>query len=98
METKHLKKYAPEARRDFIAAVKNKAAVYGLLRKEILPMQEEGDVVIIGDRPFPRAVAKQRKELEARIRKEGFQQFMVQPEQLDAILDRLENARQRIYK
>ena len=77
METKHLKKYAPEARRDFIAAVKNKAAVYGLLPDgKILPMKEEGDVVIIGDRPFPRSVAKQRNELEARIRKEGFQQFI----------------------
>lgn len=54
----------------------NKAAVYGLLPNEILPMQEEGDVVIIGDRPFPRTVAKQRKELEDRIRKEGFQQFI----------------------
>lgn len=77
METKHLKKYAPEARREFIEAVTNKAAVYGLLPKdEVLPMQEEGDVVIIGDRPFPRSVAKQRKELEERIRKEGFQQFI----------------------
>ena len=73
METKHLKKYAPEARRNIIAAVKNKAAVYGLLPKEILPMREEGDVVIIGDRPFPRSVAKQRQELESRIDKEGFQ-------------------------
>ncbi|NBT30555.1 MAG: carbohydrate ABC transporter substrate-binding protein [Rhodobacteraceae bacterium] len=34
----------------------------------------------------------------AKLGMEGFQQFMVQPEQLDAILDRLENARQRIYK
>ena len=76
METKSLKKYAPEARRDFIAAVKNKAAVYGLLPKEILPMQEEGDVVIIGDRPFPRSVAKQRKKLEERIRRDGFDQFI----------------------
>lgn len=76
METKHLKKYAPEARREFIEAVTNKAAVYGLLPKEILPMKEEGDVVIIGDRPFPRSVAKQRKELEERIRKDGFQQFI----------------------
>lgn len=76
METKHLKKYAPEARREFIEAVTNKAAVYGLLPKEILPMQEEGDVVIIGDRPFPRSVAKQRKELEDRIRRDGFQQFI----------------------
>lgn len=77
METKHLKKYAPEARREFIEAVTNKAAVYGLLPKgKVLPMQEEGDVVIIGDRPFPRSVAKQRKELEDRISKEGFQQFI----------------------
>jgi multiple sugar transport system substrate-binding protein len=28
---------------------------------------------------------------------EGFQQFMVQPDQIDAILERLEQARQRIY-
>ena len=77
MDTKFLKKYAPEARREFITAVTNKAAVYGLLPGgTILPMREEGDVVIIGDRPFPRSVAKQRKELEARIRKEGFQQFI----------------------
>lgn len=76
METKHLKRYAPEARQDFIESVTNKAAVYGLLPDELLPMQEDGDVVIIGDRPFPRSVAKQRKELEDRIRKDGFQQFI----------------------
>ncbi len=29
---------------------------------------------------------------------EGFQQFMVQPDQLDAILERLEQVRQRVYK
>ena len=29
---------------------------------------------------------------------EGFQQFMVQPEQLDAILDRLEQVRQKVYQ
>jgi Eco57I restriction-modification methylase len=76
METKYLKKYAPEARRDFIAAVTNKAAVYGLLPKAVLPMQEDGDVVIIGDRPFPRAVAKQRRELEMRINQRGFASFI----------------------
>lgn len=76
METKHLKKYAPEARRDFIKSVAQKAAVYGLLPQDTLPMQEEGDVVIIGDRPFPRSVARQRKELEARIAREGYQSFI----------------------
>ena len=34
----------------------------------------------------------------AKVGMEGFQQFMVQPDQLDSILDRLEKARQRIYK
>ena len=29
---------------------------------------------------------------------EGFQEFMVKPENLDAILERLEKARARIYK
>ncbi|MEF3048924.1 ABC transporter substrate-binding protein [Pseudotabrizicola sp. L79] len=34
----------------------------------------------------------------AKVGMEGFQEFMVKPENLDAILDRLEKARQRIYK
>ncbi|MEZ5871941.1 MAG: extracellular solute-binding protein [Nitratireductor sp.] len=34
----------------------------------------------------------------AKIGMEGFQEFMVRPENVDAILDRLEKARQRIYK
>ena len=55
METKVLKAYAPEARNDFIEAVASKAAVYGLLPNKTLPMQEQGDVVIIGDQPFPRS-------------------------------------------
>ncbi len=73
METKHLKDYAPAARREFIEAVTNKAALYGLLPDgEILPLKETGDVVVIGDRPFPRIVARQREELADRIQAEGF--------------------------
>ncbi|QDV43922.1 Eco57I restriction-modification methylase [Stieleria neptunia] len=72
METSQLKNYGPQARRDFIEGVKNQAAVYGLLPDEIVPMKEDGDVVIIGDRPFPRAVTKQRIKLEECIRQEGF--------------------------
>jgi multiple sugar transport system substrate-binding protein len=34
----------------------------------------------------------------AKLGMEGFQQFMMQPEQLDNILERLEKARQRIYE
>ena len=76
MNTKHLKSYAPVARLDFIAAVTSQAAVYGLLPKEIVPLQASGDVVTIGDRVFPRVVAKQRKSLEVRIREQGFSQFV----------------------
>lgn len=73
METKQLKDYAPAARRGFIEAVTNKAALYGLLPGgEILPLKQTGDVVVIDDRPFPRAVARQREELADRIQAEGF--------------------------
>jgi multiple sugar transport system substrate-binding protein len=34
----------------------------------------------------------------AKVGMEGFQEFMVKPENLDAILTRLETARKRIYK
>ncbi|MFN4129813.1 MAG: carbohydrate ABC transporter substrate-binding protein, partial [Paracoccaceae bacterium] len=34
----------------------------------------------------------------AKVGMEGFQEFMVKPDNLDAILDRLEKARARIYK
>ncbi len=49
-----------------------------------------GGIAQFFDRDAPAEMAK--------IGMEGFQQFMVQPDQLDAILDRLEKARQRIYK
>lgn len=49
-----------------------------------------GGIAQFFDRDAPAEMAK--------IGMEGFQQFMVQPDQLDAILERLEKARQRIYK
>ncbi len=50
----------------------------------------EGGIAQFFDRDAPAEMAK--------IGMEGFQQFMVQPDQLDAILDRLEKARARVYK
>lgn len=50
----------------------------------------EGGIAQFFDRDAPAEMAK--------IGMEGFQQFMVQPDQLDNILARLEKARQRIYK
>ena len=76
MNRNKLKSYAPEARRDFIAAVTARAAHFGLTAKKIEPMTEEGDVAIIAGRPFPQAVGEKRKKLEARINKLGFEQTM----------------------
>ena len=50
----------------------------------------EGGIAQFFDRDAPAEMAKMGME--------GFQQFMVQPDQLDNILERLEKARQRIYK
>lgn len=76
MNKNKLKSYAPAARRDFIQAVTDRAHFYGLSEKEILPVEVSGDVAIIAGRPFPRAVAAQRKKLEERVKREGFNQVM----------------------
>ena len=76
MNRNKLKTYAPKARRDFIKAVTDRAAFYGLTKEKIEPITEQGDVAIIGGKPFPREVAKKRKRLEERIRREGFEQVM----------------------
>ncbi|MBU4204830.1 hypothetical protein KKH26_01440 [Patescibacteria group bacterium] len=54
----------------------DRAAFYGLTKEKIAPVTEQGDVAIIGGKPFPRDVAKKRKHLEEQIRREGFDQVM----------------------
>lgn len=76
MNRTKLKTYAPQARRDFIQAVTDRAAFYGLTEKKIEPITENGDVAIIGGRAFPRAIASKRKALEERIAQYGFGQTM----------------------
>ena len=49
----------------------------------------DGGIAQFFDRDAPAEMAK--------VGMEGFQEFMVKPERLDAILERLEKARQRIY-
>jgi hypothetical protein len=78
MNTSTLKSYAPQARRDFIQAVTDRAAFYGL-RKEgsklvASPMTESGDSVLISGRAFPKKVGQQRRSLEKRIASDGFDQ------------------------
>ena len=76
MNRTKLKNYAPQARRDFIQAMTDRAAYFGLTAKKTEPLVEKGDVAVIGGRSFPVAVAKKRKALEDRIKRHGFEQTM----------------------
>ena len=76
MHRNTLEAYAQKARRDFIAAVTDRAAFYGLTAKSIEPVVEEGDVTLIGAHAFPRNVVEPRKLLEEQIRRDGFEQVM----------------------
>ena len=76
MNRTKLKNYAPQARRDFIQAMTDRAAYFGLTATKIEPVVEKGDVAVIGGRSHPREVAKKRKQLEDRIRRHGFEQTM----------------------
>ena len=76
MNTSSLSRYAPEARRAFIAAVTARAAAIGLRPDGIDPIVEEGDVALIGGQPFPRSVAEKRRRLEERIARTSFDQVM----------------------
>jgi hypothetical protein len=76
MDRTKLKNYAPKARREFIEAMTERAAFYGLTADKTEPIVEKGDVAVIGGRSFPIAVARKRKSLEDRIKRYGFQQTM----------------------
>lgn len=76
MNTNNVKKYAPKARNAFIAAMSKQAAKYGITKKKIEPAEQKGDLVLIGDRPFPASVIKPRERLVKRIEQQGFDQLM----------------------
>jgi hypothetical protein len=76
MNNAKLKNYAPQARRDFIQAVTDRAAFYGLTAAKIEPVTAEGDVAIIAGRAFPASVVAKRKKLEDLIDRDGFNQTM----------------------
>ena len=76
MDRTNLKNYAPQARREFIQAMIDRAAYYGLTADKAEPVVEKGDVAVIGGRSFPIGGARKRKALELRIKRHGFQQTM----------------------
>jgi Eco57I restriction-modification methylase len=78
MKTDNIKRYAPQARTDFIAAVTKQAAKYGITDGEVLPVEIKGDVALIGDRPFPSSIVKSRDALVQKVELVGFSQAMEQ--------------------
>ena len=80
MNKANLKSYAPQARKDFIAAVSTRANLLGLSEKagslEVVPAQTQGDVTLIGGQAWPAKVSGQRDKLIKRIRKDGFEHTM----------------------
>lgn len=80
MNTGNLKSYAPQARKDFIAAVTARANLLGLSdNKGVLKVAEaevKNDIVMIAGRPWPVKVHEQRRKLIARIELTSFAQTM----------------------
>jgi hypothetical protein len=80
MNKAKLKAYAPQARKDFIAAVTARAHQIGLAEKngtvEIAPAEKSGDFVIIAGQSWPAKISRQRDNLIALIEKDGFSQTM----------------------
>ncbi|MBJ2272569.1 BREX-1 system adenine-specific DNA-methyltransferase PglX [Pseudomonas shahriarae] len=78
MNTSHIKIYAPKARSAFIAAMTKQAARYGITAKGIEPLEQKGNLALIGDRPFPASVIRPRTALVQKIAQLGFAQAMEQ--------------------
>jgi len=72
MNRSALKKYAPQARLDFIEAVTLRARRLGLDPTLPVSVEQAGDVLLIGGQPFPASFAKQRSVLAQRIQQQGF--------------------------
>jgi len=76
MNKAKLKTYAPQARKDFIAAVMARANLLGISEKngklEIAKSEKRGDVTLIAGQAWPAKVHEQRERLIKRIQKVGF--------------------------
>jgi len=80
MNKSKLKTYAPQARKDFIAAVTARANLLGLSeaggKLEVAPGERKGDIAIIAGREWPAKVFEQRDRLIKHIKTVGFSQTM----------------------
>ena len=78
MNTNHIKSYAPKARSAFIAAMTKQAAKYGITAKSSEPLEQKGDLALIGDRAFPASIIRPRAALVQKVAQLGFAQAMEQ--------------------
>jgi len=80
MNKSKLKSYAPQARKDFIAAVTARANLLGLSeaggKLEVTIGERKGDIAIIAGREWPAKVFEQRERLIKHIKTVGFSQTM----------------------
>lgn len=76
MNTANLKRYAPKARLDFIAAMQKQAANLGITAKHIEPLEVKGDIALIGGRTFPVQIKAARERLVTAVEQQGFAQVM----------------------
>lgn len=76
MNKAKLKTYAPAAREEFIKAVTERAAYYGISKGKAEPCKIKGDFAFIAGRAFPKALVDSRKRLVERIEKSSFSQVM----------------------
>jgi len=78
MNKAKLKSYAPQARKDFIAAVEARAHSLGLSERggtlDIALSEKKGDVTLIAGQAWPAKVHDQRQRLIKRMKKDGFAQ------------------------
>ena len=83
MNTNNIKRYAPKARTAFITAMTKRAALFGIRESSIPsmgiePLEQKGDLALIGDRPFPASVVRPRAALVKKVEQMGFVQAMEQ--------------------
>jgi hypothetical protein len=83
MNTSHIKSYATKARTAFIAAMTKRAALFGIRESSIpamgiAPVEQKGDLALIGERVFPASIIRPRAALVKKVEQLGFAQAMEQ--------------------
>lgn len=76
METKHLKSYAPKARRQFIDSISKRAAQLGITKSGISDIQISGSSAVIEGRAYTKKQGEQRNRLAKVVQEKGYELFI----------------------